>query len=163
MDGTVGQQLEHDHHRIDEGFAQYAASLTSPAVDRAAFDGAARALRHHIHVEETLHFPVLKAAGLLAPVLVMLREHGEIWDLLDASAVALDQGDATAAQNLWPRLAAVLEQHNMKEENILYPAGDKTLSTADADLVVTTLATGETPSGWVCEMAGRSGSEAAAE
>lgn len=154
MDGTAGTQLEHDHHRIDDGFARFVESL-SGEVDRASFDDAARALRHHIYVEETLHFPVLRAAGLLAPVLVMLREHGEIWDLLDAIRDALDAGDIDSVRGVWPQLAAVLEQHNMKEERILYPAGDKTLSPADAELIVTALDEGETPSGWVCEMAGQ--------
>lgn len=150
---TVGQQLEHDHHRIDEGFATFARSLSAVVIDRAAFDDAANALRHHIYVEESLHFPVMRASGLLGPVLVMLREHGEIWDLLDDIAAAIDHDDDPTVGNLWPELVAVLSQHNMKEERILYPAGDEKLSVADADLIVTTLTTGSTPPGWICEMA----------
>ncbi len=152
---TVGQQLEHNHHRIDEGFARFARSLGDTSIDGAAFRTAADAMRHHIHVEESLHFPVLRAAGLLAPVLVMLSEHGEIWDLLDAVAVAVDEGDAAVASAHWLQLADLLQQHNMKEERILYPAGDQQLSAADADLISTTLAAGQTPPGWTCELAGR--------
>lgn len=155
---TIGQQLEHDHHRIDEEFARFADSLTTATVNRDAFDAAAAGLRHHIYVEESLHFPILRAAGLMAPVLVMLREHGEIWDLLDATASALDQGAAVG--DLWSRLASVLEQHNMKEERILYPAGDQQISPADTDLIRTTLADGETPADWRCEMAGNAASGA---
>ena len=154
MGATTGHRLEQDHHRIDAGFARFAESLTGPALDRAAYDDAARALRHHIYVEETLHFPLLRAAGLLAPVLVLLREHGEIWDLLEAGTAALDERDHDAARMLWPRLATVLEQHNAKEERILYPAGDQRLSPADADRILDALATAETPPGWTCEMAG---------
>lgn len=153
MGATVGEQLEHDHQRIDEGLARFAQSLGGSAVDRAAFDEAAASLRHHIYVEEELHFPVMRAAGLLAPVLVMLREHGEIWDLLDAVAAALDGNDAGTARAKWTQLETVLEQHNMKEERILYPAGDKQLSPADSDLILTTLAAEETPAGWRCQMA----------
>jgi iron-sulfur cluster repair protein YtfE (RIC family) len=163
MDGTVGQQLEHDHHRIDEGFARFSQSLAGSAIDRASYDDAARALRHHIFVEEVLHFPVLRAAGLLAPVLVMLREHGEIWDLLDALTAALDGDDDAAARKFWPQLATVLEQHNLKEERILYPAGDQKLSPGDAELIVSTLAAGETPTGWRCEMAGQAATGSPAE
>lgn len=161
MTGTARRELEHDHRRIDEWFARFARSLAGPSVDRAAFDDAAQALRHHIYVEETLHFPVLRATGLLAPVLVMLREHGEIWDLLDATSAALDRGDVTAARTIWPQLVGVLEQHNLKEERILYPAGDDKLAPADADLIVTTLTSGDTPPDWVCAMAGRGVEEAA--
>lgn len=151
--GTVGQQLEHDHHRIDEGFATFAQSLGAAVIDRAAFDDAASALRHHIYVEESLHFPVMRASGLLAPVLVMLREHGEIWDLLDDIAAAIEHDDELTVGHLWPELVAVLSQHNMKEERILYPVGDEKLSVADAELIVATLATGSAPPGWTCEMA----------
>lgn len=155
MDDSLGQQLEHDHHRIDEGLAQFARSLSGPTVDRAAFDAASQALRHHIYVEEELHFPILRAAGLLAPVLVMLREHGEIWDLLDTIAAALDHEDTPTARTSWSELDTVLTAHNAKEERILYPAGDQKISSDDAELIATTLAAGDTPSGWACEMAGR--------
>lgn len=153
MADTVGQQLEHDHHEIDEAFARFAESLGTGAVHRASFDDAAGRLRHHIWVEEEYHFPILRAAGLMAPVLVMLREHGEIWDLLDAISTALDQGEIANALELWPQLADVLEQHNMKEERILYPAGDKTLSAGDAQLISEQLDSGQMPTDWVCEMA----------
>lgn len=152
---TVGELLERDHHRIDEGFARFAESLSEPTVDRAAFDDAAHALRHHIFVEEVHHFPVVRAAGLMGPVLVMLREHGEIWDLLDAIALALDSSDITVATSLWPQLREVVDQHNMKEERIVYPAGDKQLSPDDASTTAAALTTGETPLDWTCEMAGR--------
>ena len=155
MGDTAGQVLEHDHHRIDERFDVFAASLSGGTPDAAAFTGGATALRHHIHVEETLHFPVLREAGLLAPVLVMLREHGEIWDLLDTIDEALVRADLTTVRATWPRLAHLLEQHNAKEERILYPAGDQTLSEETAHAVTTALASGSTPPGWTCEMAGR--------
>lgn len=161
LEGTVGQQLEHDHHRIDQGFALFSQSLTEPDIDRESFDTAAQALRHHIYVEEVFHFPVLRAAGMLAPVLVMLREHGQIWDLLDAAASALDNNDRAAAQQLWFRLASALEQHNFKEERILYPAGDQKILPADAVLIAETLEDGETPLAWTCEMAGQSEPESA--
>lgn len=154
-DGSVGQLLERDHHRIDEGFAHFSASLPGPAIDREAFDDAALALRHHIYLEEVHHFPVIRAAGLMGPVLVMLREHGEIWDLLDAITEALDRDDVAAARSLWPQLADVLDQHNMKEERIVYPAGDEQLPPEAAAAITTALGTGRTPPGWTFEMAGR--------
>lgn len=153
---SAGQRLEQDHRRIDEGFARFAESLSGSAVDREAFDGAALALRHHIYVEEVHHFPVVKASGLMGPILVMLREHGEIWDLLDKVAEALDGGVDAAARELWSKLATVLEEHNMKEEKIVYPAGDQQLPTEVAEEIVGELESGTFPEGWICQMAGRS-------
>lgn len=153
---SPGQRLEHDHHRIDDEFARFAGSLSGSAVDREAFDGAALALRHHIYVEEVHHFPVVKASGLMGPILVMLREHGEIWDLLDNVAEALDGGIDAAVKEMWPRLATVLKEHNMKEEKIVYPAGDQQLPAEVAEEIVRELESGAVPEGWVCQMAGRS-------
>ena len=154
-EGSAGQRLEQDHHRIDEEFTRFTASLSGADVDREAFDAAARALRHHIYIEEVHHFPVVRASGLMGPILVMLREHGEIWDLLDQLTAALDADRVSEVRDLWPRLAEVLAQHNMKEERIVYPAGDEQLSAGASREIADELAAGTTPEGWVCDMAGR--------
>ena len=94
-------------------------------------------------------------SGRWPAVLVMLREHGEIWDLLDAIAEALDGGDPATAGLLLPRLSAVLDQHNAKEERIIYPAGDDKLPAEVANAIADELERGATPEGWTCQMAGR--------
>ena len=53
--------------------------------DTAPVVRAMESLRRHIFLEEQLLFPPLREAGMIAPVLVMLREHGEIWQSLDAA------------------------------------------------------------------------------
>ena len=155
--GTVGAVLERDHHRIDEHFAAFAQTLGAGGVDAAALAAGSSALRHHIYVEETYHFPVLRQAGLLGPIMVMLREHGEIWDRLDAlDAGVRDQAPAADLAATWHALAAVVSAHNLKEERIVYPSGDELLSAADAADVLTGLTSEDTPAGWVCEQAARS-------
>ena len=153
---TVGTVLERDHHRIDEHFEAFARALREGSVDTAALAAASAALRHHIYVEETYHFPALRQAGLLGPIMVMLREHGEIWDLLDALDAGVRDGvpvaDLTAT---WQGLEEIVAAHNMKEERIVYPSGDDLLSADDAAEVLTGLNAEETPEGWVCQHAGR--------
>lgn len=151
---AVGTVLEADHHRIDAHFANFARALAEDTVDAVSFANAGAALRHHIYVEESLHFPPLRRAGLLAPVLVMLREHGEIWRLLDALDEAI--GSGTSAADLvadWQVLERALADHNVREENILYPAADRILPLDVAEEVLDGLSSGRTPEGWVCEMA----------
>lgn len=153
---SVGAVLEEDHRRIDEHFEVFERSLAVGKPDAAAFTAGSIGLRHHIYVEEQLHFPVVRAAGLLGPVLVMLREHGEIWDLLDALEAGVGEGAPTAdLVDAWRRLQELLLAHNLKEERILYPAGDQALSDDVAEQVLASLASEVTPDGWVCEMAGR--------
>ena len=89
----------------------------------------------------------------LGPVLVMLREHGEIWALLDAldTDVAAGTSAARLAQT-FAQLEEALEQHNLKEERILYPAGDQVLDATVAEAVRGALSDGLMPADWVCEM-----------
>lgn len=55
---SVGEVLERDHHRIDGYFEVVAKSLREDGpIDTAAFATGAAGLRHHIYVEEVLHFP----------------------------------------------------------------------------------------------------------
>lgn len=153
---TLGAVLERDHQRIDEQFARFAASLDAGSLDIDALAAGSAGLRHHIYVEEEHHFPPLQQAGLVGPIMVMLREHGQLWDLLDALESRVDErADPDAIAATWQDLAHRLEDHNRKEEQILYPAGDRVL---DADLtadVLDELRNRDTPEGWTCRMAGR--------
>ena len=156
QESTVGAALEQDHRRIDEQLAQFGIGLAGGRVEHDVFRSAAADLRRHIWVEEELHFPPLRAAGLLAPVLVMLREHGRIWDLLDLIEGRLADGSAPSRMQVgYGQLETVLNEHNFKEERILYPAGDAQLDADVAAQIHTALTGGERPPDWVCQMAGR--------
>lgn len=151
----VAKDLETEHDSIDERLAEFVAGLDEGEVRAEAFHASARELRHHIHVEEAHLFPPLRAVGLIPPVLVMLREHGEIWDVLDAvdRLLADDEPDASSVRRECGRLTAMLEAHNMKEEQILYPAADESLATDDLEQVSISLVDGDLPDGWRAEMA----------
>jgi regulator of cell morphogenesis and NO signaling len=147
---TLRAVLEREHHEID-------ADIDRVLEDPTATDSLARAftaLRRHIYLEEEYLFPPLRAGGLMAPVLVMLREHGDLWAALDE----IDELVATGASgpDLAPRLESLLDlldQHNAKEEPIVYAAADQTL---DADTVAEInqlVETSTLPDGWVCQQA----------
>ena len=145
--------LEADHRAIDDHFAAFGTALSEGRVEADALAAGAAGLRRHIWVEETIHFPPLREAGLFGPVLVMLREHGEIWALLDAldTDVAAGTSAARLAQT-FAQLEEALEQHNLKEERILYPAGDQVLDATVAEAARGALSDGLMPADWVCEM-----------
>lgn len=154
MTETLAAALEREHREIDEGLEVFAASRGTGEPDTAALAQAVAGLRRHIYLEEELFFPPLRAAGLMAPVLVMLREHGQMWRLLDALEAELARdpaGDATAGllDDLMPRL----EAHNLKEERILYPQADTVLEGDPGQELREVMASGRMPDGWVCEMA----------
>ena len=110
------------------------------------------ALRRHIYLEEEIVFPHLPKGPLMMPLMVMRREHGELWQRMDALAEALggdspEDGLADACQEL----LALLDDHNSKEEPIIYPHLDADLDPAEQERVRTLLEEGTLPDGWVCE------------
>jgi regulator of cell morphogenesis and NO signaling len=110
------------------------------------------ALRRHIYLEEEFLFPPLRAAGLVMPVFVMVREHGQMWKVLDALDGELGDGAVGASvADLLRDLQEQLAAHNPKEEQILYPQTEQALTVAAQAELRELLDTGRTPEGWVCE------------
>ena len=151
---TLAAALEREHHEIDGGIESFAAGLASGEGGTAPVVRAMESLRRHIFLEEQLLFPPLREAGMMAPVLVMLREHGEIWQTLEQLDTALaENARGSAVPPLLTELAAQLERHNTKEEPILYPQADLVLSAAATAELREFLASGRMPDGWVCQRA----------
>ncbi|MGO1198854.1 MAG: hemerythrin domain-containing protein [Dermabacteraceae bacterium] len=113
------------------------------------------ALRRHIYLEEEIVFPRLPPGPLMMPLMVMRREHGELWRRMDALAAALED-PATTSEGLETacrELLSLLESHNEKEEPVIYPHLDADLDWSAAAQVRELLETGTLPEGWVCQNA----------
>jgi regulator of cell morphogenesis and NO signaling len=153
---SLATALEREHREIDQGIEAFTSGLAAGDSQPEPLMRAVRALRRHIYLEERFLFPPLRQAGLVAPVFVMLREHGQIWKTMDALELALDTGAADASiHKLCRELTVQLQHHNLKEERVLYPQIDQVL-TASADPELTAfLDSGQLPDGWVCERAPR--------
>ncbi|MGH2856857.1 MAG: hemerythrin domain-containing protein [Solirubrobacteraceae bacterium] len=149
---TLAEALEAEHRSIDlgiESFLDGDRSRPGPLLD------ALRALRRHIFLEEEFLFRPLRTAGLVAPIFVMLREHGEIWDTMDALEAQLAIEPATEAVAAGCR--ALLEQlgsHNFKEEPIIYPEVDGAMHGPAGAPLRAWLAHGQVPEAWRCARAG---------
>jgi len=142
---SLAAALEREHHEIDEGIAAFAASPRNPQ----PLARAIQALRRHIYLEEEFLFPLLGEAepALRAPVFVMLREHAQIWNTLDA--LEREPGGSTG-HALRRQLTSQLLHHNLKEERVLYPRADVVLPPTAAERLRAFLGSGELPEGWVC-------------
>ncbi|PYI69472.1 hemerythrin [Arthrobacter livingstonensis] len=152
---TLGGALEREHRQIDGGIEAYLADLAGPA-DPSPLLSALSGLRRHIYLEEEFLFPPLKAAGLMGPIFVMLREHGQLWNSMDAVEELLAAGaDADARRDACTALLALLDAHNSKEEPIIYTQADAILSAEAGSELADFLAQGTTPDGWVCDAASR--------
>ena len=149
---SLADALEREHHEIDEGIEAFAAGSAARVRDRAPLRAAITELRRHIYLEEEFLFPLLREAGLMAPIFVMLREHGQIWDTLDTLESDVTTDDDVLM--LCHQLAVQLQHHNLKEERIVYPQADETLPMQERARLRELLAASELPDGWACQRAG---------
>ena len=152
----LGAFLTPDENLWAARAAHFVTALSAGETRIDALGRAIESLRRHIYLEEEFLFPPLKVAGMMGPVMVMLKEHGEMWHTmadLEGRLATLDGGDTAAVEALCRELVGELQEHNGKEEMILYPQADAVLDAeASADLE-DFLATGTMPEGWVATMA----------
>lgn len=82
-----------EHHDIDAGIEQYLADTAAPDPRQRAvpLQNAMAALRRHIYLGEEIVFPHLPKGALMMPLMVMRKEHGEIWQRMDADLTDQEQ------------------------------------------------------------------------
>jgi len=113
-----------DHHRCDELWAavEAAADRGDEAATREAFAKFEAALRRHLEMEEQVLFPEFEqATGMtMGPTQVMRAEHAQMRGVLDQMARAADR-DLDQLIEHGDTLLMLTQQHNAKEEGVLYP------------------------------------------
>lgn len=143
---ALADALTAEHRAIDVGIEAFIGDAGDPQPLRDAM----LALRRHIYLEEAFLFPPLKSS-MMMPIFVMLREHGELWramDDVDAAVAAGEDADAKCRD-----LLVLLDEHNKKEEPIIYPRADADLDDDVRAELTDFLREGTYPDGWVCEQA----------
>lgn len=131
---TITECLKADHLRLDrlldETFETVARGDLRGA--RVRFPEFARHLRDHMRFEEEFMFPIVERTICAAegPICVMRRDHREIEDRLAGMQAALYLGDLAALRAEHEALVMTLENHNGREERVLYPAIDRVLDDA---------------------------------
>ncbi len=124
-----------EHHRLcDELFesASEAAHEGDWPAMRAQLAALSDALLRHFAFEEEDLFPAFEAATGMheGPTAVMRHEHAHMRNLLDALAAAAPEHDPDGCRAELDNLFVMLQQHNAKEEGVLYPACEQQLAAA---------------------------------
>ena len=142
---TIRKLLTDDHRQCDDLFAAVEQAVTAGEWENAdtAFEHFRAAMVNHFDLEEGALFPAFEAqTGMtMGPTQVMRSEHSQMRELLAAAAVSLAARDADDYSGDAETLLIMAQQHNMKEENILYPMCDQHL-TGRIDTLVPTLKNG---------------------
>jgi hemerythrin-like domain-containing protein len=133
----------HDHHKLcDELFAAAEAAAADRDWPRCQLllTRFHDVLESHFQAEETLLFPAFEAArGMsVGPTQMMRVEHAQMRGLLEQMQGALTAQAGDDFAGAAGTLLVLMQQHNMKEENILYPMCDRTLA-AQAENLATEL------------------------
>ena len=86
-------------------------------------------MKAHFEAEEGLLFPAFESATGMSggPTQMMRYEHEQMRALLDQLATACVAHDGDGYVGDAETLLTLLQQHNMKEENILYPMCERAL------------------------------------
>ena len=135
---TLADFFTHDHHECDRLWAEVeqAAEADDAARVGTTFDAFDKAQRHHISMEEDVMFPAFEeATGMTSgPTQVMRDEHAQMRGLLDQMRQALVGGDTQELLDQGDTLLMLIQQHNQKEEGILYPMAEQVLGAQWAEL-----------------------------
>lgn len=133
MSGLTAGLAEH-HKHCDEDFAAAEDAARAGDWDRcgAAFDQFRREIEGHFAAEEEILFPGFerRTGSVAGPARVMRMEHAQMRSLLDQMAATVAARDAVGFSGNAETLLIMMQQHNLKEENILYPMCDRTLAGA---------------------------------
>lgn len=136
---TFRDVMTGDHRQCDAFFVAVETALNETRWDQAiaAFAVYERAMLRHFRAEENLLFPEFEnRTGMrMGPTQVMRNEHAQMRELLEAAAAALQAQDAEDYSGYAETLLIMMQQHNMKEENVLYPMCDSHIGDTSAVLL----------------------------
>lgn len=138
---TIRELLTDDHRQCDDLFAgvEQAVAAGEWAQADTAFARFCAVMLHHFDLEESTLFPEFEAqTGMtMGPTQVMRSEHRQMRELLAAAEVSLAARDADDYSGYAETLLIMAQQHNMKEENVLYPMCDQHLHSRKEQLLPT--------------------------
>ncbi len=122
-----------DHHRLcDELFAKCETAALEGRWQEAQdlHAGFARVLDAHLRAEEGVLFPAFESftGSTSGPTQVIREEHKQMRDILERLGLAASQRQSETFGDLGETLLILMQQHNLKEENILYPICDRSLA-----------------------------------
>ncbi len=128
---NIRQFMAQDHRDCDLLFAnaENATSTGDWETASLAFNEYIQAMDRHLGIEEQTLFPAFeKETGVLTgPTEMMRMEHEQMRALFTEMKAAVAQHDSDEYLGVAETLLILMQQHNMKEEQILYSMMDQRL------------------------------------
>jgi hemerythrin-like domain-containing protein len=137
---TISNFLSSDHKHCDTLFAAAESAVSNGDWDIAApeFGRFRNAMLHHFAMEEEIMFPAFETrTGMKqGPTAVMRSEHLQMTGLFDSMAGAIARKDSNACLGDADTLLIIMQQHNVKEEQMLYRMADQALASEMDEVLV---------------------------
>ncbi|HEX5711660.1 MAG TPA: hemerythrin domain-containing protein [Sulfuricurvum sp.] len=134
--------MRDDHRACDHLFTEAENALADKKIDEAKrlYTEFYHATNHHFDMEEReLFITFEKRTGMAGgPTQMMRYEHQQLRAQLEAMLRALESDQYDDFFGIGESFMIMLQQHNMKEEQMLYPMIDRALA-GDAQLMIQTL------------------------
>jgi len=121
--------MTHDHKECDDLFVEFENNIAAENWTELAntWKQFSERLAMHLQMEESALFPEFEAATGMTqgPTAVMRAEHIQIRSLLAEMEYGIENKDSDQCQGVAETLMIMIQQHNMKEEQMLYPMCDQ--------------------------------------
>ncbi|WP_324172351.1 hemerythrin domain-containing protein [Sulfurimonas sp.] len=135
---TIKEYLTTDHTKCDELFAAMEDSANKSIKDaKAAYEAFTASSERHFQMEERVMFLEFetKTGMTQGPTAMMRHEHEQMRTLIAQMGEAIVDENKDRFFGLSETLMILMQQHNMKEEQMLYTMAQQHLS-ADSDRIV---------------------------
>lgn len=120
-----------DHRECDDLWAvvEAAANVKDESKAKSSFAEFAQRLERHLKLEEEILFPAFEAATGMrgGPTAVMRSEHVRMRAVVAEMERRLGSGDLEGLLDQGDTLLMLIQQHNAKEEGMLYPMAEQHL------------------------------------
>lgn len=128
MNDTIKTVMTHDHRKCDDLFVQLDSLVMNQEWKQARLMALTvmEDINYHLSYEEDLLFPEFEklTQNTTGPTMMMRQEHESIRELLNDLNQAVNDSNLERYAGLSETLHIFIQQHNMKEEGILYPMID---------------------------------------
>ncbi|MCF6340709.1 MAG: hemerythrin domain-containing protein [Sulfurimonas sp.] len=135
---TIKEYLSADHERCDGLFASMEDAVAKDMGSaKEAFEKFAYETERHFQMEERVMFLEFeqKTGMTQGPTAMMKHEHAQMRNLLKEMAVAIESKDKNKFFGNSETFMILMQQHNMKEEQMLYTMAQQHLSAESGRIV----------------------------
>ena len=135
---TIKEYLSSDHSRCDELFAQMEEKASKSLADAKDLcqEFISQSERHFQMEERVMFVEFEQKTGMTqGPTQMMRHEHAQMRGLMKDMLGALEDGNKDKFFGNSETLMILMQQHNMKEEQMLYPMAQQHLSAESSRIV----------------------------